>query len=67
MTITITIPWTARGLAGVVAQLAEPGLLAAVALAGVGPAGQALVSGAVRLARCVQIERGTGGPAPVAM
>lgn len=49
MTITVTIPRNPGDLVRLLAVLAEPCLVAAVAAAGLGPLGQALVSGAFRI------------------
>jgi hypothetical protein len=49
MSITITLPRDLGELARMVASVAEPCLIAAAALAGLGPIGQALASGAFRV------------------
>lgn len=51
MSITITLPRDVTELARMLASVAEPCLIAAAALAGLGPVGQALVSGAFRVAQ----------------
>lgn len=55
MSITITFPATPGELTRLVSALAEPCLVAAAALAGAGPMAQALVAGAVRLTRGVDV------------
>jgi hypothetical protein len=55
MSITITIPRQAGDLARMLVSAAEPCLLVAAAVAGLGPIGQALVSGAFRASRHVDI------------
>ena len=49
MSITITIPTTVGGVARLLVSMAEPALLAAAALTGLGPVGQALIVGALRV------------------
>jgi hypothetical protein len=49
MSITITVPTTPGGVARLLWTVAEPALLAAAALTGIGPVGQALIVGALRV------------------
>ena len=56
MSITITFPATVGDVTRLVSALAEPCLVAAAALAGAGPLAQALVAGAVRLTRGMDVE-----------
>ena len=49
MSITITLPRDMGELARMLATVAEPCLIAAAAVAGLGPVGQALVSTAFRV------------------
>ena len=60
MSITITFPVNAGDVTRLVSALAEPCLVAAAALAGAGPLAQALVSGAVRVARGLDVEMRDG-------
>ena len=55
MSITITLPTTVGGMARLLGTVAEPCLLAAAALAGIGPLGQALAVGAWRMGRQLDI------------
>jgi hypothetical protein len=55
MSITITIPTTVGGMARLLVSAAEPCLLAAAALAGVGPLGQAVAVGVWRIGRQVDV------------
>jgi hypothetical protein len=55
MSITITFPVKAGDVTRLASALAEPCLVAAAALAGAGPLAQALVAGAVRLTRGVDV------------
>lgn len=56
MSITITFPVTLGDVTRLASALAEPCLVAAAALAGAGPVAQVLVSGAVRVARGMDVE-----------
>ena len=56
MSITISFPATMGGVTRLVSAFAEPGLVAAAALAGAGPLAQVLVAGAVRLTRGVDVQ-----------
>jgi len=60
MSITITFPATMSDLTRLVSSIAEPCLVAAAALAGAGPLAQALVAGAVRLTRGIEVEVSDG-------
>jgi hypothetical protein len=56
MSITITLPRDMGELTRMLASVAEPCLIAAAAVAGLGPVGQALVSSAFRVTRTGQAQ-----------